>query len=90
MPHPEQKSEAIAVEKVQHIADTIDRWGLRNPVSLMLDILKPIDFMSSQAALFVRPLLPSKRWEEAALALTNEHAWAELRGQLSEKQEQEK
>lgn len=73
-------------EAIQSLARAIDRVGLRNPVALILDILKPIEFMSSQIAQFSRPFVYGSRWEHYAAALTEESSWENLRHALSEQE----
>lgn len=68
-------------ETIGRLAAMIGRTGLRAPVAFVLDILKPFDVLSSQAALFVRPFAPTigREWERYALALSEEANWGELR-----------
>jgi hypothetical protein len=68
-------------ETIDRLAAMIGRTGLRAPVAFVLDILKPFDVLSSQAALFVRPftLTIGREWEHYALALSEEANWGKLR-----------
>lgn len=83
-PHPSHN------DAIQSLATAIDRVGLRNPVALFLDILKPLEFMSSQIAQFSRPFVYGSRWEHYAVALTEEASWEYLRRALSEQSEQDR
>ncbi len=78
MQEPENSTDDV----IQQLAGAITRTGMRSPVSLILDMLSPLDFVSSQVALFVRPFMVVPRWEHYATALTNEEKWADLRRQL--------
>jgi hypothetical protein len=66
-------------ETLHTLAGAIDRAGLRAPVSMALDVLRPLDFLSSQAVLFMCPFARNSVWERYVLALTEEHNWADLR-----------
>jgi hypothetical protein len=46
---------------------------------MVLDTLRPLDFLCSQAALFVQPFAHGTSWERYATVLTNEATWEELR-----------
>jgi hypothetical protein len=61
------------------LADAIDRVGLRVPLGMALDVLRPLDFLSSQAILFVRPFTHGSAWERYTLVLTEEQSWGDLR-----------
>lgn len=79
MPLPEQHNGAL-----QRLVALIDRAGLRVPVSMMLDALHPLDFVSSQVALFCRPFTAGSAWERYTVALTDEAGWQELRQLLGQ------
>jgi hypothetical protein len=85
MPTRKHPSEAI-----QHLAEAIQQRGLRSPVILMLDVLKPVDFISSQVAQFVFPFVRGGQWEHYAAILTEERGWNDLRQRLSEEAEEDK
>lgn len=70
-------------ETLQRLATAITRTGLYVPASIALDIMQPLDFLSSQVALFVQPFTTGCRWEHYALVLTEETSWKELRSLLS-------
>lgn len=67
---------------VQKLAALIDRAGLRAPASIALEALQPLDFLSSQVALFVQPFSRGQSWERYTAALTSEAGWGELRHSL--------
>jgi FPC/CPF motif-containing protein YcgG len=67
------------VAALQQLANTITKTGLRDPLALLLNIIKPIDFITSQVALFVSPFTHGGRWEHYTTALTEETNWQTLR-----------
>jgi len=71
-------------ETLHNLARSITQAGLRQPVTIMLGILKPVDFLSTQAALFVHPFIRGHAWERYTHALMAEAAWEELRNLLAE------
>jgi hypothetical protein len=83
-PEPEQHGEAL-----HSLAAWIDRAGLRVPLGMVLDALRPLDVLSSQAAMFVRPFTNGSTWESYTTALTDEAGWAELRRLLHDSGEAE-
>jgi hypothetical protein len=82
-----QPPEPEPPDRVRHLAEAIVRAGLRGPATFVLDILAPFDFLSTQAALFVRPFTVGWRWEPYTKVLTEEGAWGELRRVLGEGEE---
>jgi hypothetical protein len=66
-------------DTIQRLAQAITRAGLHAPVALTLDILKPVDFISSQVALFIHPFVRGYAWERYTAILTEESRWQELR-----------
>lgn len=70
-------------ETLQRLAQAITRTGLREPLSIALDVLRPLDFLSSQVVLFVRPFTTGYSFEQYAIVLTEESSWKELRSLLS-------
>lgn len=79
---PEQHQTA---ETLHSLAAHIERAGLRVPVSLVLDVLQPLDVVSSQVAVFVAPFVRGLEWERYAVVLTAAASWNQLR-QLLEAQ----
>lgn len=75
-------------DTVRTLAATIERAGLRVPISMALDALRPLDFLSSQAALFVHPFTRGSSWEHYTAVLTNEQSWAHLRQLLNREDNQ--
>lgn len=78
MPASEQHSEAL-----QYLAERIVQAGLRVPITIALDIVKPLDFLSSQVVLFVRPFTTGSSFERYAAVLIDESSWKELRDCLA-------
>jgi len=70
----EQRQQAL-----QQIADAIARRRLAAPARIALDVLGPLSFLSSQAALFLQPLTPLGRWRTYLTALEDEQSWQVLR-----------
>lgn len=66
-------------EDLQGLVQAIERAGLRAPLALMLDALRPIDVISSQCAQFTRPFLHGHSWRRYADVLAEEQSWQELR-----------
>lgn len=66
-----------------HVAQRIERAGLRAPVAILLDVLGPLDVISCQLALFVRPLVRGTGLYPYANLLTDAASWQELRRLLS-------
>ncbi len=71
--------DATAPDAISKLADTITHAGLRDPLALALDMISPIDFISSQVALFVRPFTYGSQWEQYTSALAEETNWQTLR-----------
>lgn len=57
----------------------LERAGMREPAALLLDMLSPLDVVSSQLARFSRPFLGGTRAEPVVAALEEVSAWADLR-----------
>jgi hypothetical protein len=66
-------------DDLQQLVRSIEQAGLRDPLALILDALRPIDVISSQFAQFARPFLHGHSWRRYADALAEERAWHELR-----------
>jgi hypothetical protein len=75
----ESSKPAPQADATRRLAMLIEGAGLRVPVSMVLDTLRPLDFLCSQAALFVQPFAHGSSWERYATVLTNEATWDELR-----------
>jgi hypothetical protein len=56
---------------------------MRAPAALLLDVLSPLDVISSQMALFARPLLRGTTLHPYADLLADSASWQELRRLLS-------
>lgn len=78
--HPESPPAPL-----ERLAAQIERAGLTAPMVLVLDALRPLDFLSSQLALFVQPFTQGSAWEGSTRALTTEAGWAGLRTLLAPK-----
>jgi hypothetical protein len=70
---------APQADTLRRLATLIEGAGLRVPVSMILDTLRPVDFLCSQAALLVQPFAHGSSWERYATVLTHEATWDELR-----------
>jgi hypothetical protein len=68
---------------LQQMAERIARAGMRAPVAIALDVLGPLDVISSQVALFARPLLRGTGLHPYADLLTDAANWQELRRLLA-------
>ncbi len=79
---PEQEREEREQDTVRRLAAAINRAGLQTPVAMALDILKPLDFISSQVVVFLSPFVRGHRWEHYTDALTHEEGWHTLRHHL--------
>jgi hypothetical protein len=77
MPLPSQHEETL-----RHLVARIDRAGLRAPLALALDVLRPLDVVSSQAAIFVQPFVRGSGLERYAALLAEAEHWPELRRSL--------
>ena len=71
---------------LDQLAHAIERRRLTAPVRIVLEAIEPLSFLTSQVALFLRPLTPLGRWHEYVAALDDEQGWKVLRG-LVEKQD---
>lgn len=67
------------LDTLQQLVDQIDRAGLRAPVGLLLDLISPLDVISSQLALLTRPLLSGSRWDAYAVILAERANWQVFR-----------
>jgi hypothetical protein len=65
------------------LATAITQAGLREPATIVLDVLSSVDVIACQAALFVRPLLGGTRWYAYAGILAERGSWKELRKLLT-------
>ena len=72
------------IQILQQLAQAIARRRLTAPARLALDVITPLSFLTSQIALFLRPLTPLGRWHDYVAALDDEQGWKELQ-QLIEK-----
>ncbi len=64
---------------LQRLVAGVERAGLRAPLALILDMLSPIDVVSSQLARFSLPFLGGTRAEAYVAALGDPDAWRDLR-----------
>ncbi len=71
---------------LQQLAQAIARRRLTAPARLALDVITPLSFLTSQIALFLRPLTPLGRWYDYVAALDDEQGWKVLQD-LVEKQD---
>ncbi len=70
-------------DPLQGLADGIERSGMRVPAAMLLDLLSPLDVISSQLATFSKPLVGGTAIEPVVTALQETTAWAELRRLLA-------
>lgn len=68
--NPEQQARIL-----QQLADALASRRLATPARIALDVVAPVGFLASQAALLVRPLLPTGRWHQYVSALSDQHGW---------------
>lgn len=57
--------------------------GLVQPLRLALDILRPLDVICSQCALFAQPFVRGTAWEQPVALLGEADAWQHLRTRLA-------
>lgn len=69
----------MADDPLGRLVAGIERAGMRAPAALLLDMLSPLDVVSSQLARFSRPLVGGTGAEPLVAALEEAAAWAELR-----------
>jgi hypothetical protein len=69
-------------EALRRIAAQVERAGLRAPVALLLDALRPIDVINSQLARLGLPLAQGTGAEPLLRALAEAESWRELRSLL--------
>jgi predicted oxidoreductase (fatty acid repression mutant protein) len=70
-------------ESLQQLATQIERSSMREAIVFALDVLRPVDLLSSQFAQFSRPFLAHSRWAVYAAALAQEESWTTLRRLLN-------
>lgn len=63
------------VHALQMLADEIKRRHWITPAILAIDTLRPLAFIASQFALFLRPFTPLGRWHEYVRVLEHEESW---------------
>ena len=63
---------------LEQLAQAIARRRLTAPARLALDVIAPLSFLTSQIALFLRPLTPLGRWHDYVAALDDERGWKVL------------
>lgn len=71
--------ETLPLVTVQRLADEIEARGLATPVRMILDIVSPLDIVSSQLALFIAPFTTGSRFYDYSSCFSHERAWKELR-----------
>jgi hypothetical protein len=67
---------------LRQLVQRIDEAGLRVPLALALDVLRPLDIISSQAAIFVQPFVRGSSFEPYAAFLAEVEHWSALRHSL--------
>lgn len=70
-------------QALHELAGRIERAGLSTPATIVLDMLRPFDVISSQLVSFGRPFVGGTGAEPLVKALGEVEAWAELRRLLS-------
>lgn len=63
---------------LEQIATTIEQAGLREPLVIVVDLLRNVDVIACQSALFLYPFLSGTRWHHYAHALSQNGSWHEL------------
>ncbi len=58
--------------------------GLVQPARIVLDILRPLDVVCSQCAVFVQPFVRGTSWEPHLAVLSERRAWQYLRMRLDQ------
>jgi hypothetical protein len=66
------------------LAAGLAQWRLTTPARIVLDILAPISVITSQATIFLRPLVPSEYLRNSLAPLEYESGWRTLQRILSE------
>lgn len=66
------------------LAAQIERLGLRTPTLMMLELLSPLDLLSTQFASFGSIFVRGTQAEMVLERLTEAEAWAALRRQLAQ------
>ena len=84
MQPPDQHNEQS--DTIHRLAEGITRVGLHAPFAMALDVIKPLDFVSSQVALFLQPFVRGHAWEQYMTALSDESHWQALRHELDRQQ----
>lgn len=64
---------------LQRLVARVEHAGMRVPLALVLDMLSPIDVVSSQLARFSLPFLGGTRAEAYVAVLGDPDAWRNLR-----------
>lgn len=75
---------SLPEDPLQPIVARLERTGLRAPASLVLEILSPIELISSQIARFGQPFVRGTAAEALIERLGETEAWAELRRMLTQ------
>lgn len=70
-------------QRMHELAERIEHAGLQAPALIMLDLLSPIDVISSQMVQFMRPLVRGTSVDSYAGLLAETANWQELRRLLS-------
>jgi hypothetical protein len=70
-------------EPLVRLVAGLDQAGLRAPATLLLDLLSPIDLITSQLVCFGRPFVAGTGAEPLIKRLGEAAAWAELRRMLA-------
>lgn len=69
-------------DALQHLARHLTTAGMDAPALLLLDVLQPLDVVSSQVALFCQPFVRGMAWHRYCAALSDPTAWATLRAHM--------
>jgi hypothetical protein len=70
-------------EPLLHLIAGLERAGLRAPAAIFLDLLSPVDVITSQLVCFGRPFVLGTGAETLFNRLGEPPAWAELRRLLA-------
>jgi hypothetical protein len=77
---------AEPAESVRHVAERIQQAGLSSATLIILDILSPLDMVSSQLVAAVRPFVAGSSAEPLFSQFATSTTWAELRRLLADAQ----
>lgn len=72
--------------RLGEIAAGLRRRRIDGAARLVLEVVEPVAFLASQAALFVQPLTPRGRWHDYVDLMTKEANWRTLRRMVDQQE----